>query len=59
MEFFSNDEELRRGDKVLIKYMGVNGIIIDIDSSLYSVSYMAENDKEVIEAFSKNDLIKY
>jgi len=49
----------RRGDKVLIKYMGIDGIIIDIDGNLYSVSYMTENEEEIVEDFYKDDLMKY
>lgn len=59
MGFFNNDEDLRRGDKVLIKYMGIDGIIVDIDGGLYSVSYMAENEEEIVEDFYKDDLMKY
>jgi len=59
MGLFSNNVSgLRKGDKVKIKYMGVEGIIVDIDNSIYSVSYMTESDREVIEGFTSNELEK-
>lgn len=58
MGLFNNNETFRRGDKVKIKYMGIEGIIVDVDGSLYSVSYINEKDKEVIEAFNESDLQK-
>ena len=53
-----SNQNFKKGDTVKIKYMGIVGIIVDIDSTLYSVSYLNENDKEIIEAFSISDLEK-
>ena len=56
--FSNNNGTFKRGDRVAIKYMGVSGIIVDIDNTLYLVSYIDENDREVVEAFNESDLIK-
>lgn len=57
--FSNNNGTFQRGDRVIIKYMGIEGIIVDIDKTLYSVSYLDENEKEVIEAFNEDDLTIY
>lgn len=54
----NNNGTFKRGDRVKIKYMGIEGYIVSIDDSLYSVLYIDENDKEVIEAFNESDLVK-
>lgn len=56
--FSNNNGTFKRGDRVTIRYMGISGIIVDIDGTLYSVSYINENDREVVEAFNESDLVK-
>ncbi len=58
MSLFNSDIVFRRGDKVRIKYMDITGYVVDIDGNLYLVSYLNENDREVIEAFTNDQLEK-
>ena len=57
MEYSDNDE-IKKGDKVIIKYMEQDAIVVETSGNTCMVSYINENDKEIVETFNIVDLKK-
>ena len=54
----SNSEDIKVGDRVEVLYAGIEGIVVSVSSNTCMVSYMTENDKEIVETYNKSDLRK-
>ena len=54
----NNDEDFKVGDQVKVIYAEIEGVVVSVDSNTCMISYMTEDDKEVIETYDKSDLRK-
>ncbi len=54
----NNNQDFKVGDQVKVVYAGIEGVIVSVNSNICMVSYMTEDDKEVIENYDKSDLRK-
>ena len=51
-------EDIKVGDRVEVIYAGIEGVVVSVDSNTCMVSYITENDKEIVETYDKSDLRK-
>ena len=54
----SNNQDFNVGDQVEVIYAGIEGVVVSVDSNTCMVSYITENDKEIVETYDKSDLRK-
>ena len=50
--------DIQRGDRVIIKYMGQEGVVVEVNGNTCIVSYMNERDQEIVETFNIEDVKK-
>ena len=46
------------GNRVKVKYAGIEGIIVEVNSNTCMISYQNEQDKEIIETYNIADIQK-
>lgn len=54
----NNDEDFKVGDQVKVIYAEIEGVVVNVDSNTCMISYITEDDKEIIETYDKSDLRK-
>ncbi len=54
----NNNENFDVGDRVEVIYAEIEGVVVSVDSNTCMISYMTEDDKEIIETYDKSDLRK-
>ena len=54
----NNDEDFKVGDQVKVIYAEIEGVVVNVDSNICMISYITEDDKEIIETYDKSDLRK-
>ncbi len=48
----STDNEIKRGERVRIRYAGIEGIVVSVDNRQVMIAYQNEQDKEIIKTYS-------
>lgn len=56
--FSSLNKEISRGDRVKVNYAGIEGVVVSIEGDEVIISYITEDDREVIEIYSISDVRK-
>ena len=56
--FNSLNQEIFRGDRVKVNYAGIEGVVVSVEGDEVMISYMTEDDREVIETYSISDVRK-
>ena len=56
--FSSLNKEISRGDRVKVNYAGIEGAVVSVEGDEVMISYMTEDDREVIETYSISDVRK-
>ena len=54
----NNDKDFKVGDQVKVIYAEIEGVVVNVDSNTCMISYITEDDKEIIETYDKSDLRK-
>ena len=59
-DLFSNSDnnEIKIGERVRVKYAGIEGIVVSVDSKQVMISYQNEQDREIVETYSIEDVEK-
>ena len=60
MGLFSNNNgtDIQRGDRVEVKYAGIEGIVVSVSGTQVMISYQNEQDKEIVETYNIKDVEK-
>ena len=54
----NNNQDFKVGDQVKVVYAGIEGVVVSVASNTCMVSYITEDDKEIVETYDKSDLRK-
>ena len=56
--FNNNDSNLQRGDRVEVRYAGIEGIVVSVSGTQVMISYQNEQDREIVETYNIEDVEK-
>lgn len=56
--FNDSNGEISRGDNVKVDYAGIEGVVVSVDGDEVMISYMTEDDREVVETYNISDVRK-
>ena len=54
----NNNSNIQRGDRVQVRYAGIEGIVVSVDNRQVMISYQNEQDKEIVETYNIEDVEK-
>ena len=49
---------IQRGDRVEVRYAGIEGIVVSVSGTQVMISYQNEQDREIVETFNIEDVEK-
>ena len=54
----NNDTNIQRGDRVQVRYAGIEGIVVSVNGTQVMISYQNEQDREIVETYNIADVKK-
>ena len=54
----NNDNTIQRGDRVRVRYAGIEGIVVIVNGRQIMISYLDEQEQEVVETYDIDDIEK-
>ena len=54
----NNDTNIQRGDRVQVRYAGIEGIVVSVNGTQVMISYQNEQDREIVETYNIEDVEK-
>lgn len=54
----NNNSNIQQGDRVQVRYAGIEGIVVSVNGNFVMISYQDEQDHEIVKEFMLEDVEK-